>query len=345
MFFARKFMEKQMKITLVLAIPACLAPALVRTALLYRRLRFGYPFRKIPLTQGKYAIVDPQDYQRLSQYNWHAVIAPNTCYAARSQTCKLTGRTTKIPMHRSIIPIPDDMLCDHINHIGLDNRRINLRPATAAQNAWNRKKQSRPTSSKYKGVHKTISNTWSADITVLGKRIHLGSFKTETAAARAYDLAAKTHFGPFAYTNFKPVRFPILNLILIPIKALAQLLFLLCCIFITPLRKFQTLIYRTYPALITPFAFLILSFYFLLVFSAALQSPSESLLRRRLLHQKLQQNTSNLSDPYNSNIPANCKIRQNIIGRKKPGSRDNYKKFPKKWHNCSQLVSLSCAST
>jgi hypothetical protein len=232
-------MNKKMKITLVLAIPACLAPLLVRTALLYRRLRFGYPFRKIPLTKGKYAIVDPQDYETLSQYNWHASVAPNTCYAARSQTCKLTGRTTKIPMHRSIIPIPDDMLCDHINHVGLDNRSANLRPATAAQNAWNRKKQSKPTSSKYKGVHKTASNTWSAKITVLGKRIHLGTFKTETAAARAYDSAAKTHFGPFAYTNFKPVRFPILNHILIPIKALSQLLYLFCCMFITPLRKFQ----------------------------------------------------------------------------------------------------------
>jgi hypothetical protein len=273
-------------------------------------------------------------------------------------------------MHRSIITIPDGMLCDHINHNGLDNRKANLRPATAAQNSWNRKKQSGPTSSKYKGVHKTTSNTWSANITVLGRRIHLGTFKTETAAAKAYDLAAKTHFGPFAYTNFKPVRFPILNLILIPIKALAQLLFLFCCMFITPLRNIQTLVSRLHCVLITafacfaafqspisifllfcffssfsPFAFLILPFYFLLVFSAALQSPSESLLRRRLLHQKLQQNTSNLSDPYNSNIPANCKIRQNIIGRKKPGSRDNYKKFPKKWHNCSQLVSLSCAST
>jgi len=230
-----------MKITLVLAIPAFLAPLLVRTALLCRRLRFGYRFRKIPLTKGKYAIVDPQDYQRLSKYNWHAVIAPNTCYAARSQTCKLTGRTTKIPMHRSIIHIPDDMLCDHINHIGLDNRSANLRPATAAQNAWNRKKQSKPTSSKYKGVHKTTSNTWSAKITVLGKRIHLGTFKTETAAAKAYAVAAEKHFGDFAYTNFKPVRFPNLNHILTPVKAIPQLLFLFCGILITRLKTIKNI--------------------------------------------------------------------------------------------------------
>jgi len=241
MFFARKFMGKKMKITLVLAIPARLAPLLVRIALLYRRLRFGYPFRKIPLTKGKYAIVDPQDYDRLSQYNWHAVIAPNTCYAARSQTCKITGQSIKIPMHRSIITIPENMLCDHINHNGLDNRSANLRPATAAQNSWNRKKQSKPTTSKYKGVHKTISNTWSAKITVLGKRIHLGTFKTEPAAARAYDSAAKTHFGPFAYTNFSHNKYPNLNHILTPVKALSQLLFLFCCIFITLLRTIKNI--------------------------------------------------------------------------------------------------------
>jgi len=234
-------------ITLILPIPDCLAPLLVRTALLCRRLRFGYRFRKIPLTKGKYAIVDPQDYNRLSKYNWHAVIAPNTCYAARSQTCKLTGQSTKIPMHRSIIPIPENMLCDHINHIGLDNRRANLRPATAAQNSWNRKKQSKPTSSKYKGVYQTISNTWSAKITVLGKRIHLGTFKTETAAARAYDSAAKTHFGPFAYTNFSHNKFPNLNQILTPVKAIPQLLLFLVCTIITLLRTIKPL-----PAIITP---------------------------------------------------------------------------------------------
>jgi hypothetical protein len=201
--------------------------------------------------------VDPQDYQRLSKYNWHVVTAPNTCYAARSQTCKLTGQSKNIPMHRSIITIPDGMLCDHINHIGLDNRSANLRPATAAQNSWNRKKQSRPTSSKYKGVYQTISNTWSAKITVLGKRIHLGTFKSESAAAKAYDLAAKTHFGRFAYTNFSHNKYPILNHILTPVKALPQLLFLFCCMLITLLRTIKPLIHRIYPALITAFAALL----------------------------------------------------------------------------------------
>ena len=37
------------------------------------------------------------------------------------------------------------------------------------------------------GIYKTPSNSWCARITVLGKLIHLGTFKTEVAAARAHD--------------------------------------------------------------------------------------------------------------------------------------------------------------
>lgn len=42
---------------------------------------------------------------------------------------------------------------------------------------------------------------WLAGITVRGHRIRIGVFKTEDAAARAYDVEAKRHFGEFARTN------------------------------------------------------------------------------------------------------------------------------------------------
>ena len=40
----------------------------VRPILIYRKIRYGYSFRKIPLTQGKFAIVDEKDYAELRKF-------------------------------------------------------------------------------------------------------------------------------------------------------------------------------------------------------------------------------------------------------------------------------------
>ncbi len=169
--------------------------------LLYRRLRYGYAFRRIPLTQGKYAIVDPDDYERLSQYNWHVRKTTQTFYAKRSA---LTRRTvTPIYMHRCVIKVPAGMVADHINHNGLDNRKANLRPVTRAQNNRHTKKINTKCRSMYKGIYyDRRDGVWCARITCNGKAIYLGSFKDEIEAAKAYDQAAKKYHGEFAGLNF-----------------------------------------------------------------------------------------------------------------------------------------------
>jgi len=85
---------------------------------MYRRLRYGCAFRKIPLTQGKFAIVDPQDYERLAKYKWHLSMSPTSSYAARWKRCRAGGLRKKIWMHREVIDIPKHMLCDHKNGNG-----------------------------------------------------------------------------------------------------------------------------------------------------------------------------------------------------------------------------------
>lgn len=109
-------------------------------------------------------------------------------------------------MHRQIMQLhnDNDMVCDHINGNGLDNRKANLRQATYAQNSWNRGKNRVPSYSKYKGVslHGT-DRKWQAQICVHGKRIYLGRFNSELEAAMAYDAAAVKYHGRYANVNLK----------------------------------------------------------------------------------------------------------------------------------------------
>jgi hypothetical protein len=172
--------------------------------LLYRWLRYGYAFRRIPLTKGKYAIVDPDDYYRLSEYKWYASGGSHNKFYAVCKKPNRNGKWTKvISMHREVANTPDGLVCDHINGRTLDNRKANLRSATRLQNSWNSIKSSRIGYSKYKGItFYKREQKWGAQIYVEGRRIFLGKFKEEIEAAKAYDKAAKKYFGEFAKLNF-----------------------------------------------------------------------------------------------------------------------------------------------
>ena len=176
----------------------------VRFLLLYRRARYGYAFRRIRMAQPRYAIVDPEDYERLSKYEWEARRARNSpFYAARQALNPSTGKYTLIFMHKEIIEVGEGLFADHINHNTFDNRKANLRPATQTQNNRNRRKFSGPSKSKYKGVYrKKYLKKWVAQIGVDKKVIHLGCFEKEKDAARAYDQAAKKYHKEFASLNF-----------------------------------------------------------------------------------------------------------------------------------------------
>ena len=169
--------------------------------------KFGFPqggvpltgredFKLILLTQGKFAIVDAEDYDWLSQYKWCAAKDRNTFYAHRG------SNGTTILMHREIMRAPKGVICDHKNHNGLYNRKSNLRLCTNAQNQYN-KRPKEGCASRYKGVvWRKDRKRWRAQIGFKRKRIHLGNFDDEVKAALAYDDKAAELFGEFAYLNF-----------------------------------------------------------------------------------------------------------------------------------------------
>jgi hypothetical protein len=155
--------------------------------------------RLIPLTQGQFAIVDAADYEWLSQWKWHAGWNKHTqgFYVKRGVRLGSSRFRTDF-MHRLILGLEhaDRRQGDHWNGNTLDNRRDNLRIATYAQNTQNaRPRKDNP--SGYKGVqlHRGV---WCAQITVNGKKQHLGSFSTPELAHAAYCEAAKKAYGEFA---------------------------------------------------------------------------------------------------------------------------------------------------
>lgn len=148
--------------------------------------------KEIQLSQGKVALVDDEDFEYLNQWKWH--------FSSRGYAMRRAYKKN-IHMHRAVFRIDEKLQCDHINGNRIDNRKSNLRPCTQNENMMN-KKAYKNNKTGYKGVN-FQNGKYHASISILGKKTHLGHFKTAEEAARKYDEAAIQKFGIFARLNFR----------------------------------------------------------------------------------------------------------------------------------------------
>lgn len=159
----------------------------------------------LPLPGSDFFLVDDVDLEIFdSPGAWHALRNAGRAYVRR--WIRRDGKQAPLNLHRLVAERAgmriDGLHVDHINGDTLDNRRSNLRPATASQNGANRRRLRSGTGSEFKGVGwRAHKRRWRATIVVQGQERHLGLFRREQVAAAAYDQAAIEAFGPYAATN------------------------------------------------------------------------------------------------------------------------------------------------
>lgn len=185
--------------------------------------------KEIPLSNnpkckhyGKYkAIIDDVDFDLIAKHKWRVYFNGNKSKIKKPYASAMVkdnnGKYVNVSMHRMLLKVIDSKIfVDHKDNNGLNNQKENLRTCTHSQNQMNKRPYG---TSKYLGVFwhtskRTIINKnglkkeytyskWMAGISIKGKRVHIGYYKSEVDAAKAYDSFAKIHHGEFANLNFK----------------------------------------------------------------------------------------------------------------------------------------------
>lgn len=149
----------------------------------------------VMLGHGRFSLIDKEDADKVYARMWIAG-------GSRRQYAKQSSGSEAHYLHRFILGESDLPEIDHINQIGLDNRKSNLRFCTHRQNKGNASLRSHNRASRFKGVRcsQNKKRFWARGI-FNKKEKFLGSFATEKEAAKAYNNWAIKIFGSFACLN------------------------------------------------------------------------------------------------------------------------------------------------
>ena len=156
--------------------------------------------KKIPLTHNRFALIDDEDFEKVSQYKWRVI--QNRYVEGR----KIGNGKEYIRLHRLVMNTPKNKDTDHIDCDGFNNQKVNLRICTTSQNLMRRRKLNpEKFTSRFKGVFwNTSHGKWEAKIGFNNKKIFIGRFKEELDAVRAYNERAVELFKEFALPNLIP---------------------------------------------------------------------------------------------------------------------------------------------
>lgn len=140
-----------------------------------------------------FVMIDFDDLERVIRYRWN--------FWGRYARAKMRvggGRSKIVSLHEFIGGRIEGKTLDHVNREEWDNRRLNLRPASKREQEGNKGLSTRNKTG-FKGI-RWKKNGWE----VACAKEYLGRFKKDQKedAARAYDAAARRHFGRFALLNF-----------------------------------------------------------------------------------------------------------------------------------------------
>lgn len=89
----------------------------------------------LKLKGGLVAIIDEEDFGKVSKYNWFAHKEKNNTYVYANTI--LNGKRTCIKMHRIIMGANTGQMIDHIDRNGLNNKKENLRFSNKSLNSFN----------------------------------------------------------------------------------------------------------------------------------------------------------------------------------------------------------------
>ena len=135
-------------------------------------------------------IIDVEDIPIIEQSTWSLSNGRHTQYCKSNELG---------PLHRIIMNVTDtNIIVDHINHNGLDNRKSNLRICTNQENICNCEIP-KNNKSGCKGVYwAKDKQKWTVQVTINNKTKYIGRFDSLEDAIKARQEASKEYYGDFA---------------------------------------------------------------------------------------------------------------------------------------------------